>query len=72
MTINSVQEAQPTTAEKRAMTVQLEIQKDVTKDAVQSDTNKQLGQALAYAQPMAQVIQTAREQISRGKIDVKI
>ncbi|MCX6153525.1 MAG: hypothetical protein NT007_05140 [Candidatus Kapabacteria bacterium] len=72
MTINSVQDAQAVSAEKRALTVQMEIQKDVLKDTVQSDTNKQLMQTLASAQPVVQVQNTAKNHISKNKVDIKI
>jgi len=72
MTIDNIQTRQAVTPEKRALTVQNEIQKDVLKEAMNGDMQKQLLQMLASAQPQAQIQQVAQNQLSKGHLDIKV
>ncbi len=76
MTINSVSNQRTVEQEKPPMTVQMELQKDVMKQAMDSNglPNKLL-QMMATAQPPQQTQQTpknAQEQLSKGYLDVKV
>jgi predicted RNA binding protein with dsRBD fold (UPF0201 family) len=73
MTIDRVTEQDANATEKPQITVQNEIQKDVIKEAVGAEsTQKQLLQVLASAQPQQQIQQTAKDQIEKGYLDVKV
>ncbi len=73
MTIDKVTEQDVNATEKPAITVQNEIQKDVIKEAMGAEsTQKQLLQVLATAQPQQQIQQTAKDQIEKGFLDVKV
>jgi hypothetical protein len=73
MTIDKVTEQDVNTTEKTPITVQNEIQKDVIKEAMGAEsTQKQLLQVLATAQPQQQIQQTAKDQIDKGYLDIKV
>ena len=72
MTIKSVQQQEATAPEKRALTVQNELQKDVLKDTMDGNVQKQLLQMLANTQPPQQIRQVAQTQINKGFLDIRI
>jgi hypothetical protein len=75
MTVDKVTTQEVSTAEKPPVTVQNEIQKDILKEAVATDqksTQKQVLQVIASAQPQQQVQQTAKNQIEKGYLDIKV
>ncbi|OGU16322.1 MAG: hypothetical protein A2X61_05260 [Ignavibacteria bacterium GWB2_35_12] len=73
MTIDKVTEQEVNATEKPQITVQNEIQKDVIKETMDAEsTQKQLLQILASAQPQQQILQTAKDQIEKGYLDVKV
>ena len=73
MTIDKVTEQDVNATEKPPITVQNEIQKDVIKEAMGAEsTQKQVLQVLATAQPQQQIQQTAKDQIEKGFLDVKV
>ncbi|MBI5324814.1 MAG: hypothetical protein HZB41_06010 [Ignavibacteriae bacterium] len=73
MTIDKVTEQDVNATEKPQITVQNEIQKDVIKEAVGAEsTQKQVLQVLATAQPQQQIQQTAKDQLEKGFLDIKV
>ena len=73
MTIDKVTEQDANVTEKPPITVQNEIQKDVIKEAIGAEsTQKQLLQVLATAQPQQQIQQTAKDQLEKGYLDIKV
>ncbi|MBM2816925.1 MAG: hypothetical protein HW421_3687 [Ignavibacteria bacterium] len=72
MTVDNIKVQEPTGPEKKQLTVQNEIQKDVIKETFQGDVQKQLLQTLASAQPSQQVQKVAQNQISKGYLNIKI
>lgn len=73
MTIDKITEQQPKDGEKRPLTVQNEIQKDVQKEAVTgTNPQHQIMQLIANVQPIQQVQETARNQLNKGFLDIKI
>lgn len=76
MTIGNVSNQTNDQGEKPALTVQLEIQKDVLKDTMgASGTQKQLLQLMNQSNqltPNQSTQQVARNQISKGYLDIKI
>ena len=75
MTINNVQKIEVTASEKPPVTVQNDVQKEITKETFGStpvSTQKQVLQALSYAQPIQQIQQTAQNQISKGYLDIRV
>ncbi|TAL66884.1 MAG: hypothetical protein EPN82_16635 [Bacteroidetes bacterium] len=73
MTIDKLTEQDVNVTEKPPITVQNEIQKDVIKEAIGAEsTQKQLLQVLATAQPQQQIQQTAKDQIEKGFLDIKV
>jgi hypothetical protein len=73
MTIDKVQEQNYQPAEKPPITVQNEIQKDIVKETTGAESpQKQLLQVLASQQPQEQIQQTAKDQLDKGHLDVKV
>jgi hypothetical protein len=79
MTINAENNAQMKQVEYQASlnqqgSVQNTLQKDVLKEAVNGNSSspKQMIQLLAATQPLAQIQSTAKNQISKGFLDIKI
>ena len=73
MTIDKVTEQDANVTEKPPITVQNEIEKDVIKEAIGAEsTQKQLLQVLATAQPQQQIQQTAKDQLEKGYLDIKV
>jgi hypothetical protein len=76
MTIDKVQDQQATIPEKVPISVQNEMKKDMLKEtANENSLPQQLLQLLATAkptQPVSQVQETAKGQIEKGYLDVKV
>jgi predicted RNA binding protein with dsRBD fold (UPF0201 family) len=73
MTIDKVQEQEANSSEKKPITVQLEIQKELLKEEIQGgNTQKQVIQLLAGVGPQQQIQDTAKNQLSKGFVDIKI
>ncbi len=73
MTIDKVQEQNLQQVEKPPITVQNEIQQAIVKDTVSAESSqKQLLQVLASQQPQEQIHQTAKDQIDKGHLDIKV
>ncbi|MFP4369710.1 MAG: hypothetical protein ACLFR2_09030 [Candidatus Kapaibacterium sp.] len=74
---NQAQQRQNQPVESKApVSVQMEIQKDILKQATtqtgSTNIQNQMLQLLASAQPLFQIQQTAQNQISKGYLDIKI
>ena len=72
MTIDALKNQEVNTPEKRAMSVQNEIQKEVLKNSVNVDFQKQLLQMLATSQPQQHIKETVQNQLSKGFLDIKV
>ena len=73
MTIDKVNSQEVNATEKPPLTVQNEIQKDIIKETISTEgSHKQVLQIMASAQPQQQIQQTAKAQIEKGSLDVKV
>ncbi len=73
MTIDKITDQQKNEEQKPPLTIQNEVQKDVYKEAVTGENvQHQILQLIANVQPIQQVQETARNQLNKGFLDVKI
>jgi hypothetical protein len=72
MTIEKVQDQEPKAPEKAPVSVQNEIKKEVLKQTIEGDTQKELLQLLSAVQPQQQIQKTAQDQIEKGYLDIKV
>lgn len=76
MTIDKVQDQQATIPEKEPISVQNEMKKDMLKETAQENNlPQQILQLLASAQPVQpnqQLQETAKSQIQKGYLDIKV
>jgi hypothetical protein len=73
MTIDPLRVQDTKSQELNPMPVQMEIQRDMLKQTMGAeDSQKQLLQLLANAQPQQAIQKTAQEQISKGHLDITV
>lgn len=73
MTIERIQDQRTANETPAVTTPQQEIQKEVLKQAMNGDnTQQQMLQLLATVQPMQQIAETAKNQISKGFLNIKV
>lgn len=75
MEINSISKyPEPVVPEKPQNNVQMELQKQMLKEATMgaSSIQNQMLQLLASAQPVQNVQQTAQKQLEKGYLDIKV
>jgi|YNPMSStandDraft_2_1061718.scaffolds.fasta_scaffold09531_2 hypothetical protein len=75
MNVNNISKyPEPTVPEKPQNNVQMELQKQMLKEATTgaSSIQNQMLQLLASAQPVQNVQQTAQKQLEKGYLDIKV
>ena len=73
MTIEGIQDQRTKYEAPNATTPQQEIQKEVLRQTMNGEnTQQQMLQLLATVQPMQQIADTAKNQISRGFLNIKV
>lgn len=74
MNVSNVKYQEPVVPEKPQNNVQMELQKQMLKEATMgaSSIQNQMLQLLASAQPVQNVQQTAQKQLEKGYLDIKV